>query len=88
MNHHQVANVVTRAQFRRFFTCARRFWEDGRHSGVPVSRKRCYASAAKRHGISETVFDRLYSACFSEHRDRMAELSDRIDAHLEMRARH
>ncbi|MCB1907013.1 MAG: hypothetical protein KDH15_06560 [Rhodocyclaceae bacterium] len=78
----QFANLTARTRFRRFFSNARRFWEDGRHSGVLVTRRRCFASAAQRHGIPEPLFDRLYSACFAEHHDPMAELNEYLDARL------
>ena len=38
-----------------------------------------FASAAERHGIPVAQFDRLYEACFAEHRDRMAELHEHLD---------
>ena len=86
MQHDTFNAAEARVQFRRFFSCARRFWDDGRHSGIHVSKRRCFACAAQHHGLSDTVFDRLFSACFAEQRDRMAELKEHLDACLEIRA--
>lgn len=80
MHTQPIALCHPRTRFRRFYRTARRFWEDGRHAGLPyLTRHRCFASAAERHGIPVAQFDRLYEACFAEHRDRMAELHEHLD---------
>ena len=80
MHTQPIAPSHMRARFRRFFSTGRRFWDDGRHAGLPyLTRRRCFASAAERHGIPAALFDRLYEACFAERRDRMAELHEHLD---------
>ena len=42
----------SRRHYRRFYQLARRYWHDGRHSGlVWVSRRKCYQAAADRLGM-------------------------------------
>lgn len=71
---------TARTRFRRFYTTARRYWEDGRHAGVQATRKRCFASAADRHGLPAELFERLYERCFEDRPDRFEELSAHLQA--------
>lgn len=50
--------------FKSFRRLARRYWEDGRHSGMEgVTRHLCYHSAAVRCGLDEVLFARYWRSC-------------------------
>lgn len=69
----------SRRHYRRFYQLARRYWHDGRHSGlVWVSRRKCYQAAADRLGMPREVFDRLFDTCFADRPDPLLALNDLI----------
>ena len=63
-------------QYRRFFRLARGYWNDGRYSGLVVSRRSCYRAAAERIGLPPALFDRLFNACFADRLDSLHALND------------
>ena len=65
-----------RVQYRRFCRLARGYWNDGRYSGLVVSRRSCYRAAADRIGLPSALFDRLFNACFADRPDPLHALND------------
>ena len=65
-----------RVQYRRFYRLARGYWNDGRYSGLVVSRRSCYRAAADRIGLPSALFDRLFNACFADRPDPLHALND------------
>ena len=63
-------------QYRRFFRLARGYWNDGRYSGLVVSRRSCYRAAAERIGLPSALFERLFNACFADRLDSLHALND------------
>ena len=50
--------------FKAFRGLARRYWDDGRHSGVDTATRRlCYHSAAVRCGLDDDLFARYWRSC-------------------------
>ncbi len=73
-----------RIQFKRFFSRARRYWDDGRHSGDPyVHQRGCYRAAADREGVDAAQFERLYVSCFADRPDPLDALNEAITGTLD-----
>lgn len=88
MQDQQDANLAARIRFRRFFGTARRYWEDGRYSGVRVTRLSCFTYAAQHHGIAQAQFERLHSTCFADRQDRLDAFQERLDIVRDCKDRH
>ena len=67
-----------RVQYRRFFRLARGYWNDGRNSGLAVTRRSCYRAAADRIGLPSALFDCLFNACFADRPDPLHALNDLV----------
>ena len=65
-----------RVQYRRFVRLARGYWNDGRNSGLVVTRRSCYRAAADRIGLPSALFDCLFNACFADRLDSLHALND------------
>ena len=85
MHTQPIASVTPRNRFRNFYGSARCFWEDGRNSGVPVTRQGCFRVAANCHALDPDFFERLYERCFAEREDPLDALHEHIRGLIDSR---
>lgn len=73
--------------FKAFRGLARRYWDDGRHSGVETATRRiCYHSAAVRCGLDEGLFARYWRSCVEpQPHGRMVAFNEHLTGCLDAR---